>query len=288
MRLTILKYLLVFVAFSRLNAIVFETGSATRNTNSPPENMAKEGWELQGQWGGLSGTPVAPSWFVTVKHAGGRVGQQFILNTNRYVTVQKIDHPRADLTLWKVQGRFPKHADIMINREIGIPVFVFGRGRTRGEEVHVPNATPTSLRGWRWSTNGAGVLRWGTSQASYTVDDPATSSVLGFSFRRNADGSDEIVRENNCYVASGDSGGGVFAYNENKLKLVGLVLGVDATVSFQNKPKDPTFQASIIDSGGLCVGSRRLLQTDYSWDIPLSWQAIRISSYTKWINDNAK
>lgn len=283
-----MKYLFIFLLFFRLNAIVLEVGDPIRNTNSPPENMAKQGWDLQGRWGGLSGTPVAPSWFVTVKHAGGKVGQEFILNTNKYITVSKIDHPKADLSLWKINDKFQKYADISINRDVGIPVFVFGRGMTRGTEVHVTNATPSSLRGWQWSKSGSGILRWGTSQSSYTVDDPATSSVLGFSFRRNADGSDKIVRENNCYVASGDSGGGVFAYNENKLKLVGIVLGVDATVSFQNKPKDPTFQAAIIDSGGLCVGSRRLLQTDYSWDIPLSWQAIRISSYTKWINDNAK
>ena len=141
-------------------ALVFITsGDPTFNTTAPGGALTDSGWQFQGQWSGLLGTPVAPNFFLAAKHGGGTVGGAFSYQGSGYLTTAKFDHPTADLTLWQVASAFPTYAPLYTGTdEAGKNLVVFGRSATRGEEVTVSGASPTSLRGWLWNGPGGGTL----------------------------------------------------------------------------------------------------------------------------------
>ena len=262
----------------RADALIFlATANASFNTTAPTGDLAGSGWELQGRWGSFLGTPVAPSWFLAAKHVGGSVGQVFTLNGVNYVTVARVNHPTADLTLWKVSSTFPSYATLYTSLdEVGKPLMVYGRSAARGAEVNVEKATPTALRGWRWGGAGMGTVRWGQN----VVQGAATlggAQYLIASF-------DRLGGPNEATLATGDSSGGVFIREGTAWKLAGINYAAQA--DFALTATGTAFKAAIFDAGGLFAGAtvgQRTPVRDGAVDVPASWLATRVSAYATWI-----
>ena len=271
----LLSFALATLAPAR--ALVFiQSGDPAFNATAPTGDLAGSGWQYQGNWGGLLGTPVAPSYFLTAKHGGGTVGNNFTFQGAAYATTAKFDHPTADLTLWQVAGTFPDYAPLYTGTdEMGKGLVVFGRSAVRGAEVTVPGASPTDLRGWQWGSTGGGTLRWGENQVAAT---PAVSGAeylrASFSFSGGP---------NEATLATGDSGGGVFIQDGGIWKLAGINYAVEA--EFRTAADGTTFRAAIFDAGGLYYnnGSGFALLTDLPGDIQASFYSTRVSSYAGWI-----
>jgi hypothetical protein len=258
-------------------ALVFITsGDPTFNTTAPGGALTDSGWQFQGQWSGLLGTPVAPNFFLAAKHGGGTVGGAFSYQGSGYLTTAKFDHPTADLTLWQVASAFPTYAPLYTGTdEAGKNLVVFGRSATRGEEVTVSGASPTSLRGWLWNGPGGGTLRWGENTV-HTTPTVGGADYLTASFSRGG-GANEAT------LASGDSGGGVFIQDGESWKLAGINFAVEA--DFRTSADGSSFKAAIFDAGGLFYnfGSGFTLVPDQLADIQASFYSTRVSSYAGWI-----
>src|SRR5439155_5708181 len=90
--------------------------------------------------GGFLGTGIAPKYFITAHHVGGSVGQTFDFRGVLYTTVGVTNDPASDLSLWRICGTFPDHAQIYTNtNEVGQSCIVIGRGTQRGEPVTTTN-----------------------------------------------------------------------------------------------------------------------------------------------------
>lgn len=280
--LAVVFLLSLFFQFApRLEALIFySSGSSTFNTSAPAGALSGSGWEFQGRWGGFLGTPVGPFHFLTAKHVGGTVGGIFSWNGTNYTTVGKVDHPTADLTLWRVSRRFPRYAPLYTaSSEVGRSIVVFGRGLIRGAEVRVANASPMPLRGWKWGRS-TGVMRWGENRVDGVVTiQRATYLAVGF---------DRTGGVNEATLASGDSGGAVFIRDGGTWKLAGINYGVEA--DFAANASQASFRAAIFDAGGLFYGaslSQRFFIPDRPADVRSAWVATRVSSYAAWIRSTA-
>lgn len=266
---------------SRLEALIFySSGSRTFNTSAPTGALSASGWQFQGRWGSFLGTPVGPSHFLTAKHVGGTVGGLFSWDGTNYTTVGKVDHPTADLTLWRVSSRFPRYAPLYTaSSETGRSIVVFGRGLIRGAEVRVANASPMPLRGWQWGS-GSGVMRWGENRVDGVV------VIQGAAFL--AAGFDRTGGVNEATLASGDSGGAVFIWDGGTWKLAGINYGVES--DFAATADQASFRAAIFDAGGLFYGasiSQRFFVPDQPADVRAAWVATRVSAYSAWIRSTA-
>ena len=272
---------LCFQFTPRLEALIFySSGSSTFNTSAPTGALSGSGWQFQGRWGSFLGTPVGPSHFLTAKHVGGTVGGIFSWNGTNYTTVGKVDHPTADLTLWRVSNRFPRFAPLYTaSSEVGRSIVVFGRGLIRGAEVRVANVSPMPLRGWQWG-RGTGVMRWGENRVDGVVTiQRATYLAVGF---------DRTGGVNEATLASGDSGGAVFIWDGGTWKLAGINYGVEA--DFATSASQASFRAAIFDAGGLFYGaslSQRFFIPDRPADVRAAWVATRVSAYSAWIRATA-
>lgn len=259
------------------HALVFiNSADPAFNSTAPSGDLAGSGWQYQGNWGGLLGTPVAPGYFLTAQHGGGTVGNSFTFQGNPYVTTAKFDHPTADLTLWQIAGTFTDYAPLYTGTdEAGKQLVVFGRSAVRGAEVNVAGASPSDLRGWEWGNTGGGTLRWGENQVA------ATPTVSGAEYLRAtfsyAGGPNEAT------LATGDSGGGVFILDGGVWKLAGINWAVEA--EFRTAADGTTFRAAVFDAGGLYynTGSGFALLNDLPGDIQASFYSTRVSSYAGWI-----
>lgn len=116
----------------------------------------RTGWAFGGQWlqwvgdwHGFQGTPICPHHFLTARHVEGSVGGAFLLNGVTYTATAFHDDALSDLRIVEVRRTFPCWAPLyQSGDETGKTITVFGRGRTRGEEVR--DAPTHSLRGWKW------------------------------------------------------------------------------------------------------------------------------------------
>lgn len=261
---------------SPAHAVIFiNSADPAFNTTAPIGDLADSGWQFQGTWGGLLGTPVASNFFVTAKHGGGSVGGTFTYQGTPFTATARFDHPTADLTLWQVDEAFGTWAPLYTGTdEVGQGLVVFGRSATRGAEVTVPGASPSDLRGWLWGSTG-GAQRWGENRVDSAVTYAGADYLLaGFSYDGGA---------NEATLAGGDSGGGVFLRDGSTWKLAGINYAVEAT--FRTSADGATFNAAIFDAGGLFAdtGSGFAAVPDGVANLEASFYATRISSYAAWI-----
>lgn len=262
-------------------AVVFIADVPTsHNTTAPAGPLADGGWDLQGSWGGLTGTPIAPNFFLTAKHAGGAVGSAFQLGGVNYTTVAQYPHPTADLQLWEISGSFPEYAAIHTGAdEVGKEALLFGRSPVRGDAVIVPGTSPDELgglRGWQWGGSGH-ALRWGQNVIDQTYTTPEGNHFLLAGF-------DYVGLSEEATLAAGDSGGGLFLEEGGVWKLAGINVAVVA--DFRTDPDVPASAFSaIFDMGGLYVRTANgyELVPDETGNLPAPLYSVRLSSYQDWI-----
>ena len=250
-----LKFLLRFqilgafiATLTPLRAVVlYGSGDPTANTSAPTGSLANSGWQYEGIFNGLCGTPIATNYFVTAKHIGGSVGDTFIFNGVNYTTTAVFPDPTSDLQIWRVAGNFPTHAPLFSGApgsEVNLALVVIGRGRQRGSAVTV--GKDSHLGGWLWGTSDD-VQRWGTNVVGSIFTDSTYGDLLRAPFNFNAG-------PNEAHLSPGDSGGAVFVLNTttNNWELAGINLAADGPFSTSSNGLN-SFNASMFDTTGLFV-----------------------------------
>src|SRR5437762_13620106 len=102
--------------------------SATRNTSGPTGTLSNSGWQYQGQFGSVLGTPIAPHYFITAKHVGGD-SNVLVYNGQNYFVTTPYDDPDADLRIWHVRGTLNSYAPLYTaSSEVGQTAMLIGRG----------------------------------------------------------------------------------------------------------------------------------------------------------------
>src|SRR5687767_9450 len=83
-RLVCLAACLTPLIFTSAGHAVILYATADRNGVPAPGSIAEVPWNLQGQWGGFLGTPIAPNYFMTATHVGGDPGSLFSFRGTNY------------------------------------------------------------------------------------------------------------------------------------------------------------------------------------------------------------
>jgi len=223
--------------------ILDSSGDPLVNRTAPTGALADSGWQYLGLWGNFIGTPVAQDWFVTAKHVGGNVGQNFTFDGMTYPTVGVVSDPDTDLNFWQVAGNFPTWAPLYTgNDEIGQPLTVFGRGTQRGTEVI---GADNGLRGWRWGL-ADGQVRWGTNTVTGIFDGGAGVGELLHAEFNHIGGSE-------AHLSAGDSGGPVFIQDTDGVWKLAAVNYAVTGPFYTDAQGGGEFLAALFDSSGFFV-----------------------------------
>ena len=255
--------------------IIDNNGTVTRNTAPPaPGSVADAAWQLEGQWGGYLGTPIAPNYFVTAAHIGGSSNQTFQFQGSTYTIDASYGSggvcaiPNTDLLVWKINGSFNSFAELYTaQNEVGRHMVVIGRGTAPGDPVTVNG----QLRGWLWGT-ADGRQSWGENDVTNIVNDPSTGDLLHYEFNNGAG-------PNESHLSAGDSGGAVFIQDNGLWKLAGINYAVDGPYSTTASGSN-SFLAAIFNKNGLYT------QGNSGWE--LNSVNIPGGSYSTRISTNAQ
>src|SRR5947209_3535103 len=134
------------LAMANVRAVILlRTGDPGANTTAPTGDLANSGWQYEGFWGGFTGTPIAPHYFISAQHIGDQ--GNFIYNGVSYTIVAEFNDPSTDLKLLRVAQEFPSFAPLYSRAdEVGQRIAEFGRGTERGSEITLGGV----LKGWNW------------------------------------------------------------------------------------------------------------------------------------------
>jgi hypothetical protein len=273
-----LGLLLLFQWLPRSHGVVFvSTGDPSVNTNAPSGTLANSGWQYQGQWGDILGTPIAPKFFLAAQHIGGAIGEAFDWNGVTYHTVALFDEPNTDLRLWQIAETFPNFAPLYTKTdEVGKQCMVFGRGTDRGPAVVVNNAT----RGWEWG-NTNNIERWGENVFTRVATSVSGGALLAANF-------DAKGIPNECDLSYNDSSGAVFIEDGTTWKLAGINYSVDGPFSHDGTT-GTRFEAALTDLRGLYyltpTNSWALVPTNYPAAVPTGFYVSRVSASLPWISN---
>jgi len=235
------------MAAGNCHAIIFySTGSTNFNTTTPAGLLANSGWQFQGNFGSVSGTPIAPNFFITAKHIGGSIGSTFVFGGSTYTTTAFFDKndpldPGNDLRIWQVSGTFSTYAPLYTaSNENGKSLVMFGRGTQRGSEVVLSGTS----KGWQWGATDE-VRRWGENEVAGIYDGGVLygHSLLGMTFSSTGGVNEGSYSE-------GDSGGGVFISDGGVWKLAGVNSWADGPYGLTATPFLNSFNASLFDQNG--------------------------------------
>ncbi len=272
-------------------AVVFhDTADPAHNTTAPTGQYSSSGWQYQGVFGGFLGTMISPQLFITAQHIGvqssafvhdslfnGTGDVTYNIDTAANGGIGFWDIAGTDLRIYKVHGFFPYHAELYtLSSEVGETAVTNGLGGPRGSDVTVA----AELKGW--TTGGSdGIARWGANEISATVPSPV-GSLLAAEF--DAAGVNE-----EAFLSSGDSGGGLFIQDGAAWKLAGVNYAVDAFHDTNDTIGDNShFTGAIFDKGGLYEGSDAggwTFYPDAPADQPIRFYASRISTNAAEINN---
>jgi hypothetical protein len=289
--------------------MLFGSGDPAYNAAAPTGALQDSGWQYQGQWGGVLGTPIAPQYFIAAQHVGGAVGQTFTYNGVSYTTTAYWNDPGTDLRIWKVDGVFPSYAPLYTaTNEVGKPLVVFGRGTQRGNAVIVPQVQTV------YTTNVVNLKTAGinkkTAQKQFpnaTFSGPnmivVTSEIVTNNILKGwqAGPGDGAMRwgqsmvhgaggclvaaftgangPDEAYLSGGDSSGAVFMQDNGVWKLAGINYGIDGP--FATDGSSSAFYGAIFDENGLYVNGY-LMPVD-GQARPAYYYATRISVRAAWI-----
>ena len=244
--IALVSALLVLGGLDRAKAVVFlETADPAHNTTTPGDNS---GWQYEGKFVGFLGVPIAPFHFITAVHIGGAIAEKLDFHGDPYTTIAFHDLPGTDLRIWEVDHAkaFPTYAPLSSGAaDIGATVMVIGRGTQRGTEISVGGEP----KGWQWGPEDR-VQRWGRNVV-HSSTGGGTHLYCEF---------DKPGMTDECHLSVGDSGGGMFVFENGLWRLAGIHHGVDGPFRYVSTTTE--FHATLYDAGGL----------EY-WDTP-NWIAI--------------
>ena len=281
----------------RVHAVIFAaTPDPLHNTTTPGDNS---GWQYEGIVGGFLGVPIAPHFYITAKHFGGFIGQDFIFHGDSYKTIGYYETivsgevlvsrhytssgytetattgTATDLRVWEVEHikPFPTYAPLSTGvADLGATATIYGAGAQRGDSVSVA----TELKGWKWGDLNFR-QRWGRNVVTGTVGGGANlGELLYCDFDQPG-----VVDE--CHLSEGDSGGGVFVLESGLWRLAGINFAVDGP--FRTDSMGASFMAALFDAAGLeyADGASWVSLPEQAENIPSSFYCSRISASLPWI-----
>ena len=272
MRWRLLLIASVFCAFAKVGAVIlFRSGDPAENTSAPAGDLADSGWQYQGFWGGFTGTPIAPHFFLSAQHIGHQ--GSFSWNGVAYRVVAKFDDPRSDLAILQVAEPFPFFAPLYSRLdEVGQRIAEFGRGRQRGAARMIDGV----LKGWDWGGLDR-VLRWGENKVAGVIPYGAENELLYADF-------DENGLANECHLAEGDSGGAAFINDAGTWKLAGINFAVDGPL-YHGAAGEGEFTAALFDARGYYYRDRNGIYVliEGANPAPTALYPTRISRRLPWI-----
>jgi len=254
--------------------ILLDTGDPDANTTEPIGSLADSGWQYEGEWGGLLGTPIAPNFFISAAHIG-RAGDVFSFEGTEYHPVGVFSLAGSDFLIWKVAETFSTFAPLYTGSgEVGEHIVVIGRGTRRGSERILDN----TLRGWNWG-DGDQVQRWGENDIDGVVPYQGHDLLFANFDQHTTDGD----RPNECHLSVGDSGGAAYLNDGGTWKLVGTNSFVDGVYSAA--ADNTLFQAALFDARGYYTkdSNNMFVQIADANPVPTSFYLSRISSELAWI-----
>jgi hypothetical protein len=251
--------------------ILYRTGDPAQNTTPPVNDIAGNGWNYEGIFGGFLGTAIAPQYFITAQHIGNQ-GNTFTLAGVDYHIVANFPDPQSDLIIYQVAEAMLVFAPLYSRPdEVRQRVVDIGRGTQRGADYFL-NSTQL---GWLWGS-GDGVERWGENVFAGMLNYGTNWDLLYATF-------DQAGLTNECTLSSGDSGGGAFIDDGGVCKLAGINYGVDGPYSEQSDGSS-SFTAALYDTRGLYAedGSNWIKVTGTA-PVPTAFYPTRISTKLAWI-----
>ena len=279
----------VFLGVPARAVVFYETADPFYNSTAPSAAYEDSGWQFQGLFGGFLGTMISPQLFITATHVGvqsstfvssaafnGTADVTYTIDAAANGGAGYWDIAGTDLRIYKVNEVFTSYAELYSGSdELGRSLVTIGRGGPRGAEVTIG----ADLKGWE--TGGSdGITRWGTNQVSNVVSS-GVGDLLVAEF-------DAITTAHEAFLASGDSGGGLFIKVGATWKLAGINYAIDGSFDTNNIVGDGSeFTGALFDIGGLYAGSDAAgwtLVPDQPTDLPQQLYASRISSNASAIN----
>lgn len=293
LRASVLAVLIGCAAESH-GVVFYETGDPNHNTTAPNASYAGSGWQYEGLFGGFLGTMISPQLFITAQHIGAASGTfvstslfngvadvTYTIDTSANNSVGFWNITGTDLRIYKINETFTSYAQLYTGtNEIGQTLVTMGRGGPRSADVIVSS----EFKGWE--TGGSdGVARWGANTVSTIYPATPAGDLLAANF-------DAVNGQQEAFLSSGDSGGGVFIKDGATWKLAGVNYAIEADFDTNNTTGDSSeFTGAIFDKGGLYQGSDgggwTLISdngTGAGTDIPEQFFVSRISSSATQIN----
>ena len=262
----------LFLAAASAHAVIlYRTGDPSENTTEPTgADYANSGWQYEGNWGALLGTPFAPQFFLSAAHIG-RADDFFYFQNVAYHVGQSFYDPQGDFVIWKVAETFPSFAPLYSRTdEVGLRMISIGRGTQRGSPVMLNNV----LKGWTWGGSD-GVRRWGENIVSGIYPNGPNNDLLYANF-------DQAGLPNECHLSAGDSGGAAFIQDGAVWKLAGIHYSVDGHFSFDSLGSNH-FDAALFDKSGLYEGDLDYGVPYTAATGPSALYPTRISTKLPWI-----
>ena len=265
-----------FLFTPRTDAVVlYATGSPSANITEPTGPLADSGWQYEGTFGSVLGTPIAPQYFLSAKHVG-MAGSVIVFRGQSYTVANGFGEPTGDLQMWRITGTFPDFAPLYAKKdEVGKPLVVIGRGTQRGGEVSLSSV----LKGWAPGAGDA-VQRWGQNTAALVFEYGPDNDLIVSDF-------DQDGGPNEAHLTSGDSGGAIFMQDGATWKLAGINFAVDTVLRYDGPGLYTTIQAPLFDCRGFFYISSQnpTVYTEIAGaaPVPTSFYASRISKKLPWI-----
>lgn len=251
-----------------------------RLTTMPTVGAVKPGWQYIGNYGNFTGIPIGPRAWVTAEHLTAHtIGSAGVLNydnagtsaaSNYASTLALISGDLAVMTLDSNQPSFTNWAPVWSDPNtlsVGTSVYMYGKGTQRGS---------TTTGGWTWGS-GASTLSYGTNQVDAFAADSSNNVYVQMSFNQ-PNGTNNLPDTEGIF-STGDSGGGIFAFNSAnaRYELIGVNYGVDVV---QQTASGPNYFAALYDANGyyyngqLLSSSNPIPLSSYSTAIPYKYSII--------------
>jgi hypothetical protein len=242
-------------------------------TDRPADDVIGK-WEKKWE-GKASCVAVSRNCIVTTRHQGGGAETPVKIAGASYSIAQIWNHDTADLRLVKLSGANLAEFVQPYTKtdESGKEIVIGGCGVGNGD----PCETNGTVYGYEWGDLATRALRFGTNIIENPVSDsnlpPYISDIVVADF-------DDLSRDNptayECIPADHDSGGGWFIKDGDTWKLVALTRAVETHYEdgHEDDPEYRLFESWFRKPSNPIRSDADILD------------AVRISSYARWISDN--